>query len=225
MGVARKKSILSGITGKIGPMVLSKMRNIEVVKAVPTPPKKGSHTSDQAKQRAFFNFAHKFLLGVGYDVPRIGYQLTKKKGMSKSNAAMQDLMLNAIKGEYPDFSIDYSKVKMSSPIHEIDACWNGHCIAGDGITIEVTWEQNPFPGKTTRSHDCAAIVFYDETWGRNIYREMNSRKEVHRGELKWSYKGFSKLIGHNIHCWMFFVSGDGKRVSQSEYLGMVTLKP
>jgi hypothetical protein len=225
MGVARKKSILSGITGKIGPVVLSKMRNIEVVKAVPTSPKKGSHTADQAKQRAFFKCAKDFLRGVGFDVPKIGYQLRKNAGMSKANAAMQDLMLHVVKGEYPNFSIDYSKVKMSSPIQEIDACWNGLCTAGEGMTIEVTWEQNPFPGKTTRSHDCAAIVLYDETWGRNIYREMHSRKEVHRSELKWNYTGFKNLVGHNIHCWMFFVSGDGKRVSQSEYLGMVTVKP
>lgn len=225
MGIGRKKSIVSGITGKVGSLVITNWRGIEVVKSLPTPPKKGDHTADQAKQRALFNCAEDFLRAIGYDVPGIGYQQRRGVGMSKSNAAMQHLMLEAVQGEYPDFSIDFGKVKMSSPIHEIDACWKGRCMAGDGMTIEVSWEQNPYPGKTTRSHDNAAIVFYDETWGRNIYREMHSREEVPRSALKWNYTGFSRIVGHHIHCWMFFVSADGRRVSRSEYLGMVTLKP
>ncbi|CAM4046683.1 hypothetical protein SAMN06265348_101548 [Pedobacter westerhofensis] len=224
MGVIRKPSIIAGISGKVGTVVITNVRNTQVIKEVPTPAKKGSQTEDQAKQRALFKFGKDFLLRIGYDVPGIGYQLRKKNRGSKPNAMLKHLMLDAVKGEYPDFSIEFSKVKMSCPIDEIDACWDGQCVAGEGMTIDVTWEQNPCPGKTTRSHDDAVIVFYDENTKRNIYQSMYSCGKVPRNALKWSYKGYPQLVGHHIHCWIFFVSANRKRVSQSEYLGMVTMK-
>lgn len=224
MGVFRKKTILSGIRGRVGNIVISKSRNIEIIKDAPVRPKKGSQTENQDKQRALFKLAKDFYRNVGKDVAKVGFQLRKKAKMTKANAAMQDLMANAITGEYPNFKIEFSKVRMSSPIDKIDACWNGHCVAGEGMTIDVTWEENPYPGKTTRSHDNAAIIFYDETLERNIYFGMSSRGSVPRSALRWSYEGYPQLLGHNIHCWIFFVSADKKRVSESEYLGIVNLK-
>jgi hypothetical protein len=221
MGVIKKQAVIAGISGKLGRVVITNVGNTQVIKEVPTPPKKGSHTADQAKQRALFKFAEDFLLRIGYDVPRIGYQLRKKDSGTKANAMLRHLMLDAVKGEYPDFSIEFSKIQMSRPV---DACWNGQCVAGEGMTIDVTWEQNPCPGKTTRSHDDAVIVFYDENTKRNIYQSMYSRGKVPRNALKWSYKGYPQLVGHQIHCWIFFISANRKRVSQSEYLGMVTME-
>lgn len=224
MGRARKKSLLGNITGKVGSFVFSDMRGTKVVKKMPVLPKKGEFTPDQADQRARFKCAEHFLRRLGYDVARIGYQLPKNTGMSEANAVMQHLMLEAVTGKYPDYRIDFSNVKLSNPVRETDACWNGSCVAGDGLTIEVSWEKNPYPEKTTRLDDNAAIVFFDETWGRNNFMAMHSRETVPRSALKWNYKGLPNLLGHKIHCWIFFVSADGKRVSQSEYLGMVTMK-
>ena len=224
MGRARKKSLLGDITGKVGGLVYTDMRGTKVVKKMPSPPKKGKKTREQAEQRAVFKCAERFLRGVGYDAVRLGYQLPKSTGMSEANAAMQHLMLEAVTGEYPDYSINFSKVKMSDPLRETEACWNASCVAGDGLTIEVTWEKNPYPEKTTRLDDNAAIVFFNETWRRNIYREMHSRVTVPRSALKWTLQAAPRFLGHHIHCWIFFVSADGKRVSQSEYLGIVTLK-
>ncbi|MET1053744.1 MAG: DUF6266 family protein [Pedobacter sp.] len=224
MGVIKKHSILADISGGLGPVVITNVRNTPVIKEVPKPPKKGTHTEDQAKQRAIFKLAEDFQLRIGYDVPGIGYQLRKKDGGTKPNAMLKHLMLDAVEGEYPDFRIAFSKVKMSRPVDEIDACWNGQCVAAEEMAIDVTWEQNPCPGKTTRANDDAVIVFYDETRKRNIYQSMYSRGKVPRNALKWRYTGFPQLVGDNIHCWIFFVSANGKRVSQSEYLGMVTVK-
>lgn len=224
MGVARKRSVLSGIRGKVGTVVLSVMRGVDVVKEVPSPPKKDSQTAAQDIQRAKFKCANEFLLRIGYDVPGLGYQLRRQSGKTKINESMSDLMRNALKGTYPDFSIDFSKVQWSSPIEKIDACWKGSFVAVEEMGFELSWELNPFPGKMSRLHDQAVIVLFDETKGKNLYFGMHSREIVPRKALKWIYKGYPKLEGHHIHCWIFFVSADEKRVSDTEYLGRVTLK-
>jgi hypothetical protein len=81
----------------------------------------------------------------------------------------------------------------------------------------VNWELNPFPGKSTQLDDEAVVVFYDTK-----IDQFFTANRVQRNSLTCKLNVIRKLTGNDFACWIFFVSADGKLVSETEYLGTLT---
>jgi hypothetical protein len=212
----RSGSPLGDMSGKVGTIVLTKWKGINVVKSIPSKAKKVSFL--QLRQRNLFKSVMQFLEGVT-DVIKLGYQLPKNAAMSEMNMAASYHLLNAVVGEYPDYSIDLSKVKFTNPITSTEKGWNSKFTGGKNLAFEVNWELNPFPEKVTCRNDNAVVVIYDSTSRKFMYEATNERSA-----LSYSFSELIGLTGHDFYGWLFFISADGKRVSETEYLGMIRME-
>jgi hypothetical protein len=213
----RSGSPLGDMSGKIGTIVLTYYKTIPVVKGLPTKTKKVS--PKQLNQREIFATVQTFLSKASGTIA-LGYQLPPKTANTEMNIATSYHLQNAVVGEYPDYYIDLSKVKLSKPIRSIEKGWNTEFTAGKNLFGEVSWEMNPFPDKATRWDDRAVIVIYSDTH-KNFYRHEG----VLRRDLSYSFTDRDReyFAGHEIFCWLFFISADGKFVSETEYLGMIKM--
>jgi len=213
----RSGSPLGDMSGKIGTINLTTWKSISVVKSLPRKTKKVSF--DQKCQRHLFKTVHAFLYKASRTI-KLGYQLPPKSAQSDMNMATSYTMLNAVLGEYPDYSIDLSKLKFSNSIRSIETGWNTEFTGGKDAITKVSWEINPFPDKATRWDDKAVIVVYDQ-----IHDTFFTKEDIARKELAYFFtENDGKLFaGHEIFCWMFFISVDSKFVSETEYLGMIKM--
>lgn len=219
MGRVTRGSVLGRIKGKVGTIVLTEWKGEGVVKATPrTRRKRKKITAEKAASEQQFKVVQEFMYGIDTDVINMGYQLRKKDRMTAMNAVTSYHLLNAVTGKYPDCSIDLTKVKFSRPLRSTE---NGYNVsfaksAEGGFTIN--WQLNPFPEKTTQLDDEAVVVFYDTKIG-----QFFTTDRVQRNSLTCKRGKITKLIGNDFACWIFFVSADGKLVSETEYLGTLTM--
>lgn len=212
----RSGSPLGDMSGKIGTIVLTTYKKtIWVVKGLSSKTNKVS--LEQRNQRALFETVQTFLKKASETI-KLGYQLPRKSALSEMNMATSYHLLNAVVGEYPEYSIDLSKVKFTHPIRSIEKGWKTEFTAGKELFGEVSWEMNPFPDKSTRWDDKAVIVIYSGT-DKQFYRFQG----VERRQLSYSFTDREYFSGHEIFCWLFFISADGKFVSETEYLGMIKM--
>jgi len=213
----RSGSPLGDMKGKVGTINLTTWKGIWVVKSLPRKTKKVS--SEQQCQRSIFRTVTRFLERASSTI-KLGYQLPPKPALSEMNMATSHTMLNAVVGEYPDYGIDLSKLKFSKPIRSIESGWNTNFTMAEDLSPVVTWGINLFPDKATRWDDTAIIVIYD-----GIRQIFFTKEGLERRALKYSFVEGDriKFAGHEICCWLFFRSADGRYVSETEYLGMIKM--
>lgn len=219
MGILIKRSILGVISGKVGDVVFVPYYDIDVVKGVPERSKKNKKGSiDQNRNRDLFIMVGKFF---GPHIDKVfarGYQFRGKQDMPERSAASSYHLLNAIIGEHPNYRIDLSKVKFSRSFRSAENGWNASFSAPETGGMDVSWEMNAFPEKSTRMDDIAIIVLRNlgsNTW---IVRDTEQRRKL---SCHFNYR--SKAVPVDLCAWIFFASADGKLVSDTKYLGMLKM--
>lgn len=216
MATRRNASALGDFNGRVGTVVLSSWKSVSTMRSVPIR-RNNKQSEKQAYQNDVFSKVTGFLQSAAA-VISIGFQEPKKAKMTALNAATSFHLLNAIVGDPADPYIDLAKVKFSCPIRSTQPAWNPVLSAEEGRKITVTWELNPFPQKCTQLSDKVFLLFYD----KDTDRFLTSEGYVNRNALSYSCT-LMKDAGHEIFCYMFMASVDGKLVSETEYLGAVTL--
>lgn len=141
--------------------------------------------------------------------------------MTRLNMATSFLMKNAIVEEGGKMYIDLPKVKFSKPIWLTQAAWNVKVIADEGRKMTISWEWNPYPEKCSLPDDRVIIIAYN----RNNQRCIVAPAETLRKQLAYTYTALSNEAGHTYVHYMFLASSTGKLVSDTVYLGMVTVMP
>lgn len=217
MATRRNASMLGDFNGRIGTVVLSSWKRVSTMRGVPVINKNKKPSEKRAYQNDVFSKVMNFLRSAA-DVISIGFQEPKKAKMTALNAATSFHLLNAIVGDPADPYIDLAKVKFSCPIWSTQSAWNPVLFAEEGKKITVTWELNPFPQKCTQLSDKVFLLFYD----KQKDRFLTSEGRVNRSAQRCS-STLMKDAGSEIYCYMFMASADGKLVSETEYLGAVTL--
>src|SRR5688572_26671038 len=104
------EGMLGNVKGAVGNVVVTKYRDQAVIrkKAVRSDSKR---SMTQLVQQAKFSVAIRFILKMGKFL-EISYK-SKIKRLTGKNAATKDLLEKAITGAYPNFTIDYSKVRVA----------------------------------------------------------------------------------------------------------------
>jgi len=205
------------VKGLIDTIVASKWKDTFVVKGRPSKSNKPA-TLQQADQRIRFALVTTLLKRIGSTIS-VGYQ-DAGKNLTPMNAASRYHLANAVTGIYPDYLFDFTKLKLTNGFEEsLDIAWLVKLTAEAGAVVKVEWELKSHPGKTSSITDRLTLLFYNVEEDSFITLEgAAARSELTRAEeLPAPY------AGDNLHCWAFFVSADGKRVSKSQYLGMVKL--
>ena len=205
------KGINGGFSGKIGNTIGSKWKGIDIMKSL-SDRRNNKASEKQIIQRARFGFAMQFLQPI-FPVINIGYRNRDIRQVPQ-NAAMKQVLSEVVEGTYPAFSINYpalSIAKGTLPVAGSEAV----AIVGD--EIEFTWKDQ---SNNTKNHgDNYSLML---AIGEGVYPTY-SLDEFTRSNLGGVIELPHGPSGTVIHCYLAFHQETKGRVSNSKYIGSITL--
>ena len=174
---------------------------------------KNPRTAKQMAQRDKFALALSFIRPIQSFI-KVGFK-TYAVHQSEFNAAMSYTLKNAIKGTYPSFTIDYAQAMVSrgslaKPLN-IQKQNNDNEIA-------VSWQDNSGTANALDT-DFAMVMAYNPEKEEAVYDMATAC----RGDEGASLRYPSDWVGDTVHVYLAFVSEDGTLVSDSEYVGSMTI--
>lgn len=207
-----KPGIFGPFNGTVGHVVATKWKGKDVVKNSPEKTNKKASLS-QVDQRSRFKLVNDFL-GHCSDFIAVGYHAVVRKQIP-INVALTYHLENAVTGVYQEYKLDYAKVKLS--LHKaIDPVMKPAFLLENGDVLKVNWEMPRMRSITAKSDDLAYIMCYDSS-----KRKALKFESVRRSGLSATLNVPPFYKGDELHCWIFFVSADGKFTSDTQYLGSV----
>ena len=203
--------ILGGIRGKVGPVVGAKWKNIEYVRAAATPSNKPP-TEKQLAQQARFKFMHSFIRPFQqYYTAGFRNEATR---MTEANIAFSLNYKSALRGSYPDFEINFSKLVMSKG--HLPDLFQPALKFISAATLELTWENIAEP--ITAYDDQVTLVLYDP----ELQTTDGFVGGVNRSVERCTFDINPRLVGQSLEAYAFVSSNNGKRVSGTQYLGRLS---
>lgn len=204
-----KKGILGGFSGKVGTVVGSNWRGLDVMRSLPK--KSGlSPTQEQVEQR------QRFALAMGFISP-----LTKILSLyygnvsgtsSRLNNAMSYHLKEAVTGNSPNFAVDYAKVVISKG--EVIGVKDGVISAPQAGMVQVDWSNNS--GQVLAdANDLLLVVLYNSDKAVFVVEEGTATRQ----EATLDIAVPAGYAGDTLHAWVGFVNKAQKKASSSIYLG------
>lgn len=208
-----KKGITGPFSGKIGPVVGSTWNGIDYMRSLPRKSKKAP-SIEQKAQRLKLSMAIGFLSPIS-SVVTVGFRgnAVKQTGF---NLATSQLIMEAISGDYPAYSIDFNKVLIS--IGSLTGPWNATVSSDSASTVTVSWTDNTGSG-TAKGTDKAIIVVYNPERSEFVY----TMKGAERSSALDTVTVPASFSGENVNVWVAFVSASSGAVSTSIYAGGISI--
>jgi len=158
-----KHGILGGFNGKVGNVVGSTWKGKSVMKIRPATVT-NPNTERQQNQRSRFGLVGRFLQ-AHRNLIRIGFR-AYTKDMTASNAAMSYNLANAVSGQFPDLSMDFSKVRISmgtlAPV-------SGVAVASESAaSVTLNWLDNSQANNAHES-DQLVVSLFDVATSEVVY--------------------------------------------------------
>lgn len=204
-----KSSHWGDLSGKLGPIVTF-VRNGKQYARLHTIPR-DPRTPAQLAQRAKLSLVNKGLAPLNQVI---------KKNFKEGNIAYRSLVGQTIRefvvGDYPDLTIDYSKV----PISEGRVLLPENLTAirqPDSTQVTFTWEaQQPPPSKWSNENDVVKMLFLNPST-LTVFKPSRIVKRSH-GTVTVELPGEWDLP--RIHCWVYLTSLDLQHHSDSLYVNL-----
>jgi len=203
-----------GLSGSIGDRVYFQRNGISYSRSKPVSCRNPA-TPAQQVQRAKFNVILKFLKPCKEFV-RIGFQ-TKAKNMSKFNYATSFIYKNALMGEYPDLSIDYSKVMLS--MGNLDGPFEPMIAMSSDCEIEFTWKIDIDAYNYLLNDRAMVLVYNTAKQEAIIFTNGNSRIS-----MRQLVKLPALFAGDEVVCYLAFRDYYGEKVSDSQFIGSIKVE-
>lgn len=218
-----KYGILGPIIGKISNLVTYIRYGVPVVRTKPKKKsKKAKRSIAQQAVNLRFLMVKKFVavirefINVGYqfdvaDTPRI-----------PENGAVSYLLKEAVTGVYPDYEMDFSKVLVSKGKLPVPL---NPTVKLDGDTLKFRWTVDPkWSYKLNR--DQVMLLAYLPANNTAEYLLSGARRNEGSEELKVSLVPKTNSNANKdeyIETYIAFISDDRKRISDSVYVGRVSV--
>ncbi len=200
------------ISGKVGPVVGYMLNNQAVVRALAGRSKKPL-TPKQIHQRKKFALMNDFL-GQLTDLLNMTYGHLVVH-MTGYNKAFSYNVMNAIRGFYPDLSIDYKMVLLGRGDLPNVGLANTKALP-DG-KLEFRWTDNSGTGKAKASDKAFAAVYNEELKDWEYDLNLATRAEG------VCVLDASILKGKPVHAYLGFITENSKDVTDTLYTGLVDL--
>jgi hypothetical protein len=208
-----EQGYMGGFRGKLGTAVGSTWKGLNVLRSRPPRKRTGPASESQLEVQAKFTLMVKFLLPLTDLLNR-----TFKKSavnMSGANKAFAENK-RAITGAYPDFTIDYPKVVLST----------GNFVNAGGPAVKsaeagkliFTWTDNSNADKKMLISDLAFVAAYSEDLNSWIYEPKAATRNA--GSFTLDVAEFS---GKPVQTYIGFMSADGRKVATSLFTGTVNV--
>ncbi|MGV3686474.1 MAG: DUF6266 family protein [Daejeonella sp.] len=202
---------LGRISGKVGDRVFSSYKGQDYVKSAPKKSTKAK-SEKQLAQQVKFALATRFLHPL-YSEVNIWLK-QKHRAASGYNMAIKHMIQNVIKGEYPDFSFDYSMVQLSNGNWGTVVCC--HLFPG-AASLTVTWIGDLFQ-MNAYGDDKVHILIYEPESKTFLKGPGN----VLRSHSACIMNIPSDYQGRPLHVYLVCISSSGK-ISKTLYGGEVSV--
>src|SRR5690606_8816424 len=153
MGVIRRGAN-GGFKGKAGSVIGSSWKSIDYIKGLYKKRTKPA-TEEQLMQQAKFTLLMRFLLPLKVFI-RIGYGQRKTDTHTPMNVAFQETLVRTISGDYPDYTLDYSQVRIA----EGYSGGGTESASATGGVLTVTWDTVQNTMYEQKEDDLMYIVLY-----------------------------------------------------------------
>lgn len=208
-----KKGILGGFSGKVGTVIGTTWRGLDVIRSLP---KKtgGQPTAAQHDQRLKFATIVAFLHPISNVLSR--YFGSPSGSLSKLNAAVSYHNKAAITGISPNFTVNFSQVLIAKG--DLAGVANGVLTSPVPATVHVGYEDNS--GQALAStDDVLLVVAYNPVKASFLVEESKATRHV--GSVSINVP--TEFTGDTVHVWATFVHSTLKKAATSSYLGTIII--
>ncbi|WP_316814278.1 DUF6266 family protein [Pedobacter heparinus] len=203
-----------GFQRKTGALVGHWTNGQNVITAIPHP-SQNPPTVPQLNMRAKFRTVVAFSRRLT-PLIRVGYQNAHKEKQSAFNAAFVDNYANAVTGIAPNYLIDYPNFAYSKG--QLSNGYNAEVVTAIADTVQFTWLATLATGIGGPT-DMATLVVYNPVKNQLVTLVGAAA----RSALTYSMLVPGDFSGDDVHCWISFVSANGKMASDSFYVGEFTV--
>ena len=138
--------------------------------------------------------------------------------MTQFNSAMSYNLNHAVTGAYPNFSIDYPNALVSHG--QLNGAIGAGVTSTNPASVDFTWADNSGPGSSKASTtDKAMLLLYNASKGIAVYNLDGASRDTGAQSLNTP----ADFSGDDVEAFMAFISEDGSQVSDSVYVGSVTV--
>ncbi len=208
-----KQGVIGGFSGIVGNVIGASWKGIAYMRIRPVSvanPK----TDLQLDQRMRFTVALRFLQSLAQFL-KIGFRNYAVR-MTPFNNAMSYNLLNAIQGAYPNYTINYANALVTRG--NLSPALNPAVTSTVAGTVVFTWDDNSDEADASPL-DKSLLVVYNPEKNQAVY--FNGLTD--RAELTQSVTVPNSFTGDQVHCYLGFITVDGKLLSNSRYAGAVTV--
>jgi hypothetical protein len=206
------KGILGDFSGKVGTVVGSSWRGIPYMRSLPSRKKNVKLTEAQQLQQAKFALATSF---IGAFTPLFETSFQQTAGQTGRNAALANLVTQAIGGVYPNLLIEHSLAMVAKG--SLKKADNANADSPAPGKLRFSWTDNTGLGNATANDKAILVAYCPETNDVAFTIEGGIRQT---GEFELDVPSFS---GKQVHTWISFRSAKGKLTADSVYAGAVTV--
>lgn len=203
-----KKGILGGFSGKVGNVVGASWKGVDYIRSLPSKVR-NPRSKGQVAQRTRFSLIAKFVRAL-LPVIRVGFKQSAGAYNSAYSAAVSYNVQNAVKGEHPDFEIDFSNAMLSKG--GLTGTYEAMATREPGI-LNAEWEPEARGNASVEDH--VAIAAYNPIKQEAMYDLHAASRGDGSGELQLP----TAWDGDEVEAFVMFISEDGKQVSDSVYTG------
>jgi hypothetical protein len=201
--------MLGTASGKVGDVTVVTVKGVTTIRK--NRKKSTSTSEDQKVQRAKFGFVQQSLNPVS-DLLQITFP--KKGIVTGLNNATSDTFADAVVGDYPDFSIDYTVLKVAKGKLEEP---KSAAVSQVGTNLEFTWTPNADEGNAAVT-DKVVLVAICPALKKSKYTIGAADRTVGRATLD-----VTKFLGQTVHTYVAFITHNKRKASDSMYTGVVEL--
>ena len=208
-----KKGILGGFSGKVGTVIGSNWRGLDVMRSLPK--KSGANpTQQQLEQRQKFALTTSFLSPLTALLS--AYFGNASGTSSRLNNAMSYHIKEAITGVSPDFEIDFTKVVISKG--EIIAAKDAVMTTPLPSAVQIDWANNS--GQVlAEATDTSIVVLFNVDKGQFVVDQGSATRQTSTVSIVLP----ATFTGDTVHAWLSFVDSAQKKASSSVYLGTAVI--
>ncbi|WP_286862696.1 MULTISPECIES: DUF6266 family protein [Sphingobacterium] len=213
MGTIRKGAN-GGFSGKAGSVIGASWKSIDYIRGLSKKSNKPK-TEEQLIQQARFYAIAKFIMPIAPFV-QVGFSQINADTMTPTNVAIQANINTAVVGTYPNFMLDYSKVKISQ-----GSLQPGGSVAasvGNGI-LNVVWSNKAIKIQKGQLDDPVYILLYHPA----LDEFLTAPEPPVRGDGTIDIELPDHFLGEKGQLWLFFADRKNKRISRTNYLGELDL--
>lgn len=203
-----KKGILGGFSGKVGNVVGASWKSVSYIRSLPANVR-NPRTVKQVTQRTKFSMIQKFVRTL-LPVVRVGFKGNAGGNNSAYGAAISYNLLNAVKGVYPDFEIDFENASIAKGTLYGVSNPSATCSGG---RLNIDWGTEMY--SNARGDDRVAVIAYNPGNELAVYDLDVGARDDGAASLDLP----PAWMGHEVETYLVFSSTDGTLVSDSIYTG------